>query len=110
MPKMTKIQLLGLHAGGGPETRLPIGVAAGLVHWLHTWLCPMWPLQSFIFQLSPPTWALIFCYTYVIPHYFEQMFLKIYKFYLKRIGKFKHKSYVWKCCNHCSFLVTMNGR
>ena len=27
MPKMTKIQLVGLHAGGGPETRLPIGVA-----------------------------------------------------------------------------------
>ena len=27
MPKMTKIQLLGLHAGGGPVARLPIGVA-----------------------------------------------------------------------------------
>ena len=27
MSKMTKIKLLGLHAGGGPETRLPIGVA-----------------------------------------------------------------------------------
>ena len=36
MPKMTKIQLLGLHAGGGPETRLPIGVA---LYWLPLTSC-----------------------------------------------------------------------